>query len=148
MSGVPDLMRYLNREMRGGMIDRTSNKMGSCGSRWIERSDGPCSSRPSGLNCLRPDHFYVNYDGLEKIFSYLHMKTSEVGNFLGEVPFVINGAWRHVLRLQDTVRDCDAMVLVTESGRLVHDTRSIGVSYIGVNEHPKGFILKLKSHLT
>lgn len=72
------------------------------------------------------------------------MKTSKIGNLLGEVTFVINGAWWHVIWLQDTVRDSNAVVIVTESGCLVHDTRSIRVFYVRVNKHLKGFILELK----
>jgi hypothetical protein len=73
------------------------------------------------------------------------MKTSKVGNLLGEVSFVINGAWWHVFWLQDTVRDSNAVIIFTESGCLVNDTSSIRVSHVGVNKHPKGFILELQN---
>jgi hypothetical protein len=35
------------------------------------------------------------------------------------------------------------VIIFTESRCLVHDTRSIRVSNVGVNKHPKGFILEL-----
>lgn len=81
---------------------------------------------------------------MKYIFPDLYVETSKVGNLLGEVSLIIDGARWHVIWLQDTVRNSNAVVIFTESGGLVHDTRSIRVSYVGVNQHPESLILELK----
>lgn len=72
------------------------------------------------------------------------MKASIVRNFLGEVSFVVNRAWRHFVWLQDAVGESDAVIILTKSGSLVDNTRTIRVSYVGVNKYPKSFILELE----
>lgn len=72
------------------------------------------------------------------------MKPSKVGNLFGKMPLVINGTWRHLVWQQYTIRDGDTVIILTEGGSLVHNTRSIRVSNVGVNKDPKGFILVLE----
>jgi hypothetical protein len=75
--------------------------------------------------------------------SYLHMLTNKIRNLLREFSSVVDGAWRHFVMLQDTIRNGNTMVIFTECRSLVDDTRSICIGHIGINENSESPIFEL-----
>ena len=56
---------------------------------------------------------------------------------------VVNGARRHLIHIDDFIGKCNAMIVFTEAGRLMDDTRAILIRHISVHNYTEGFILVL-----
>lgn len=84
--------------------------------------------------------------GLEcpKRATHLDVDTLELGNDAGESTGLVDGAGRHLLLGDDSVRDGDPVVVLSEGGRLVDETGSGVLGDVGVADDSEGSVLKLK----
>lgn len=67
-----------------------------------------------------------------KITTHLHVLPREVRDFLRKVPDVVDGTRRHLIGLDDSGCESNAVIVFTEGWRLVNDTRSTLAGDIGV----------------
>ncbi len=72
----------------------------------------------------------------------------EVRDFGRETTGIVNGTRRHVLWLQDTVRDGNAVIVFTERRRLVDDTGALIGFDVGVVENTERPVFELHRSLS
>lgn len=60
-----------------------------------------------------------------------------------ELPRIVNGTRRQLVRLEHAARDRDAMIVVAERRRLVHDARPRVRGDVGVDDDAEGLVFEL-----
>lgn len=75
------------------------------------------------------------------------MHAGELRNLLGESTGIIDRARGHILFAKHTVLDGDAVIILTESGRLVDNTCTVICRYVCVVQHAERLVLELREYL-
>ena len=86
--------------------------------------------------------FYINY--LEHK-SHLNIHPRKLRHLRRELPSVIYRTWRHLVRFQHATCDRDAVIVVSERGRLVYDACTRVGSDIRVDDDAESFVFILNS---
>ena len=73
----------------------------------------------------------------------LHILPCKIWHIARKPTSVVNGARRHLIHIDDFIGKCNTMIVFTEAGRLVDDTRAILIRHISVHNYAEGFILVL-----
>ena len=73
----------------------------------------------------------------------LHILPCKIWHIAREPTSVVNGAWWHLVRVDDFIGKCNTMIVFTETGRLMDDTSAILIRHISVHNHAEGSILVL-----
>jgi hypothetical protein len=80
---------------------------------------------------------------LDILICDLDILAFKVRHFFGELPCIVDRAWRQIIRLKDAVRNGYTVIVFTERGGLVYDTRSVGVCDVRIREYSEGAVFIL-----
>lgn len=75
---------------------------------------------------------------------HLDMHACKLWNLLGEPTGIIDWARGHILFAKHAVLDGDAVIILTEGGRLVNNTRTVICGHVRVVQHAERLVLELR----
>ena len=73
----------------------------------------------------------------------LHILPCKIWDIARKPTSVVNGARWHLILMDDFIGKCNTMIVFTEAGRLMDDTRAILIRHISVHNYTEGPILIL-----
>ena len=73
----------------------------------------------------------------------LDIHPRKLGHLRRELASIVDGARRHLVRLEDTAGDRDAVVVITKGGRLVNDTCAGVGGDVFIDDDAEGFVFEL-----